>query len=59
MYLTGNIITGQEVETMEEERNEMTRSELISYLEMLAQLIEAKTGDSEAAEIVRSAKPKE
>lgn len=44
---------------MEEERNEMTRSELISYLELLAQLIEAKTGDSEAAEIVRSAKPKE
>ena len=37
----------------------MTKAELISFLEVLAQLIEAKTGSKEAAEIVRSAKPKE
>ena len=47
---------GQEVKKV---GNGMTKAELISFLEVLAQLIEAKTGSKEAAEIVRSAKPKE
>lgn len=47
---------GQEVKKV---GSGMTKAELISFLEVLAQLIEAKTGNKEAAEIVRSAKPKE
>ena len=48
--------TGQEAKKV---GNGMTKAELISFLEVLAQLIEARTGNNEAAEIVRSAKPKE
>lgn len=39
-----------------EEQNGMTAIELDSFLEILAKLIEAKTGNTEAAKIVRDAK---
>lgn len=40
--------------------DEMTKSELTSYLEMLAQLVEAKAKTvEEAAAIIRSAIPEE